>query len=134
MEQPYCIIHCPKNFIVNPDLDLPFVQISFSAFADNIRQLLTQHNGSMPLARYGFISNCYFLYKFLYYFSFPQCYTQSFEPLIDHNEGVPLEHYISCIKDIQIVTGQGVIKKVQFSNTPGVSFMPTPFDTSNSKL
>ncbi|CAF4436141.1 unnamed protein product, partial [Rotaria magnacalcarata] len=53
------------------------------------------------------------------------------EPLYDHNEGVPLEHYISCIKEIQIVTGQGVIKKVQFSNAPGVSFMPTPFDTSN---
>ncbi len=31
------------------------------------------------------------------------------------------------------MTGQGVIKKVQFSNTPGVSFMPTPFDTSNSE-
>jgi hypothetical protein len=69
---------------------------------------------------------------------------------MDHNEGVPLEHYISCksnllsikyslflfslgIKDVQIVTGQGVIKKVQYSHTPGVSFMPTPFDTSNSK-
>jgi len=115
LEQPYCIIHCPKNFIVNPDLDLPFVQIPFSTFADNVRQLLSQHNGSMPLA------------------SFPQCYTQSFESLIDHNEGVPLEHYISCIKDIQIVTGQGVIKKVQFCHTPGVLFMPTPFDTSNSK-
>ncbi|CAF0962354.1 unnamed protein product [Rotaria sp. Silwood1] len=113
LEQPYCIIHCPKNFIVNPDLDLPFVQIPFSLFADNIRQLLTQHNGSMPLA------------------SFPQCYNHTFEPLYDHNEGVPLEHYISCIKDIQIVTGQGVIKKVQFSNTPGLSFMPTTFDTSN---
>ncbi len=51
----------------------------------------------------------------------------------DHNDGVPLEHYISCIKDIQILTGQGVIKKVQYSHTPGVPFMPTPFDTSNSK-
>ncbi|CAF1213712.1 unnamed protein product [Adineta steineri] len=113
LEQPFCIIHCPKNFIVNPDLDLPFVQIPFSIFADNVRQLLTQHNGSMPLA------------------SFPQCYTQSFDPLIDHNQGVPLEHYISCIKDIQIVTGQGVIKKVQFSHTLGAPFIPTPFDTSN---
>ena len=52
---------------------------------------------------------------------------------MDHIDGVPLEHYISCIKDIQIVTGQGVIKKVQYSNTPGVSsFMGTSFDTSNS--
>ena len=51
LEQPYCIIHCPKNYIVNPDLDLPFVQIPFSTFADNVRQLLGQHNGSMPLAR-----------------------------------------------------------------------------------
>ena len=39
----------------------------------------------------------------------------------------------SGIKDIQIVTGQGVIKKVQFSHTPGVTFMPTAFDTANSK-
>ncbi|CAF1370729.1 unnamed protein product, partial [Adineta ricciae] len=113
LEQPYCMIHCSKNFIVNSDLDLPFVQVPFSIFAENVRQLLTQHNGSMPLA------------------SFPQCYTFSFEPLVDHNEGVPLEHYISCIKDIQIVTGQGVIKKVQFSHTQGVPLMPTSFDTSN---
>ncbi|CAF3740604.1 unnamed protein product [Rotaria sp. Silwood1] len=113
LEQPYCIIHCSKNCIVNPDLDLPFIQIPFRTFADNLRQLLIQHNGSMPLA------------------SFPQCYSHNFEPLIDHYEGVPLEHYISCIKDIQIVTGQGVIKKVQFSHIPGGSFMSIPFDTSN---
>ncbi|CAF4722384.1 unnamed protein product, partial [Rotaria magnacalcarata] len=60
------------------DLDLPFVKVSFKTFADNIRQLLTQHNGSMPLA------------------SFAQCYSFTFEPLIDHKDGVPLEHYISC--------------------------------------
>ncbi|CAF3613838.1 unnamed protein product, partial [Rotaria sp. Silwood1] len=113
LEQPYCIIHCSKNCIVNPDLDLPFIQIPFRTFADNLRQLLIQHNGSMPLA------------------SFPQCYSHNFEPLIDHYEGVPLEHYISCIKDIQIVTGQGVIKKVQFSHIPGGSFISMPFDTSN---
>jgi hypothetical protein len=35
---------------------------------------------------------------------------------------------------MQIVTGQGVIKKVQFSYTQGVAFMPTPYDTSNSEL
>jgi len=113
LEQPYCLLHCPKNFIVNADLDLPFVQISFSSFTENVRQLLTEHNGSMPLA------------------SFAQCYTHQFEPLMDHIDGVPLEHYISCIKDIQIVTGQGVIKKVQFSHTPGVAFAPTSVDTSN---
>ncbi|CAF1183372.1 unnamed protein product [Rotaria sordida] len=113
LEQPYCIIHCLKKFIINPDLDLPFIQISFRTFADNVRQLLIQHNGSMPLA------------------SFPQCYSHNFESLIDHDDGVPVEHYISCIKDIQIVTGQGVIKKIQFSHTPGTSFMPTLFDTSN---
>lgn len=134
MEQPYCIIHCSKNFIVNPDLDLPFVRIPFSTFAENVRQLLTQHNGSMPLARY--FPSVEFSNDFAHRmacFSFPQCYVHSFEPLLDQNEGVPLEHYISCIKDVQIVTGQGVIKKVQYSNTPGVSFMPTPFDTSNSE-
>ncbi|CAF3943412.1 unnamed protein product [Rotaria sp. Silwood2] len=113
LEQPYCIVHCSKNFIVNPDLDLPFVQIPFRTFADNVRQLLIQHNGSMHLA------------------SFPQCYSHYFEPLIDRHEGVPLEHYISCMKDIQIITAQGVIKKVQFSHTPGASFISTPFDTSN---
>ncbi|CAF2154417.1 unnamed protein product [Rotaria magnacalcarata] len=113
LEQPFCKIHCSKNFIINSDLDLPFVKVSFKTFADNIRQLLTQHNGSMPLA------------------SFAQCYSFTFEPLIDHKDGVPLEHYISCIKDIQILAGQGFIKKVQFSQTTGPSFTPTPFDTSN---
>jgi len=114
LEQPYCIIHCSKTYIVNSDLDLPFVQIPFNLFVDNIRQLLTDHNGTMPLA------------------SFAQCYSHQFETLVDHIDGVPLEHYISCIKDIQIVTGQGVIKKVQYSHTPGVTYLPTSsVDTSN---
>ena len=36
-------------------------------------------------------------------FSFPQCYAHRFEPLIDHPQGVPLEHYISCTMNFQYV-------------------------------
>jgi len=116
LEQPFCLRHCPKTFMINPDLDLPFVHIPFRIFSENVRQLLTEHNGSMPLA------------------SFPQCYAHRFEPLIDHPQGVPLEHYISCIKDLQIVAGQGVIKKVQLSHSTTGTCLPnssSSFDVSN---
>lgn len=85
--------------------------------------------------------------------SFPQCYAHRFEPLIDNHQGVPLEHYISCrvddrfspsvnipllslgIKDIQILAGQGVIKKVQFANSTTGICLPNaspPLELSNS--
>ena len=54
-------------------------------------------------------------------FSFVQCYSHYFPRLIDDEYGVPLEHYITCVKNVEIVTDQGVIKRVQTTITPSFS-------------
>lgn len=103
LERPYCIIHCPSNFVVNPTFDLPFVRLPLQLFSDNIHFLLSQHNNAMPLG------------------SFVQCYSHYFPCLIDDEYGVPLEHYITCVKNVEIVTDQGVIKRIQTTITPSFS-------------
>ena len=54
-------------------------------------------------------------------FSFVQCYSHYFSRLIDDEFGVPLEHYITCVKNVEIVSDQGVIKRVQTTITPSFS-------------
>ena len=56
-----------------------------------------------------------------FFFSFLQCYQHFFPPLIDHQYGIPLEHYISCVKNVEIVADQGVIKRIQTTITPSFS-------------
>ena len=41
--------------------------------------------------------------------------------MIDDEYGVPLEHYITCVKNVEIVTDQGVIKRIQTTVTPSFS-------------
>jgi meiosis arrest female protein 1 len=103
LERPYCTIHCPSNFVVSSTFDLPFVRLPLQLFSDNIHFLLSQHNKAMPLG------------------SFVQCYSHYFPRLIDDEYGVPLEHYITCVKNVEIVTDQGVIKRVQTTITPSFS-------------
>ncbi|CAF0799620.1 unnamed protein product [Didymodactylos carnosus] len=102
LEPAFCEQHCPSNYVVNADLELPFVKLSLDKFSEDVRCLLIEHSGSLPLA------------------SFPLCYAHRFEPLSDHDDGIPLEHFISCIKDVQIVMCDGAIKKVQFVTATGV--------------
>lgn len=57
MELPYCIKHTSKPW---PDkgwaeqemASLPNVNVSLKLLAPRIQQLLTMHNGSLPLPRY----------------------------------------------------------------------------------
>ncbi len=58
---------------------------------------------------------------FFRFHSFVQCYSHYFPRLIDDEYGVPLEHYITCVKNVEIVTDQGVIKRVQTTITPSFS-------------
>ena len=53
--------------------------------------------------------------------SFLQCYSHYFPRLIDDKYGVPLEHYITCVKNVEIVADQGVIKRIQTTITPSFS-------------
>ncbi|XP_066139891.1 meiosis regulator and mRNA stability factor 1 isoform X1 [Euwallacea fornicatus] len=87
---PHCVIHCPKNMQnigwceLNSPI-IPNVIVSLSMFATKLMTLLNIHFGSMPLL------------------SFQTCYEQVFqEHLPVHNSGVPLEHLITCIPNVEI--------------------------------
>ncbi|CAF0731858.1 unnamed protein product [Adineta ricciae] len=119
LERPYCTIHCPPNFVVSSTFDMPFVRLPLQRFSENVHFLLAQHTGTMPLG------------------SFVQCYSFYFPRLIDDEYGVPLEHYITCVKNIEIATDQGVIKRIQTTITPPFSvplnhMVPDQRSTSSS--
>jgi meiosis arrest female protein 1 len=60
-----------------------------------MRSVVQSHNGSVPLA------------------SIVACYEADFDPLvIDPEEGVPLEHLISCVKHVIIQQGVTGIKSI----------------------
>jgi meiosis arrest female protein 1 len=87
---PYCIIHCANglpnlgwcelNTIQSPNVTMPL-----KAFAAKLNGLLNLHLGSMPLL------------------SFQACYEQEcHESLPVDSNGVPLEHLISCVPNVEI--------------------------------
>lgn len=55
---------------------------------------------------------------YIFHFSFPDCYAAKFSPLQLGNEtlegGVPLEHLITCVPSITIVTAQNGFKVVKW--------------------
>ncbi|MGH0124221.1 UNVERIFIED_CONTAM: hypothetical protein FKN15_024650 [Acipenser sinensis] len=78
---------------------IPFVFMSMKTFASQVHGLLQTHEGTVPLL------------------SFPECYASEFNPLklVEEGEGgVPLEHLITCIPGINIVTAQNGIKVVKW--------------------
>ncbi|XP_063916773.1 meiosis regulator and mRNA stability factor 1 isoform X1 [Zophobas morio] len=87
---PYCTIHCANGL---PNLgwcelstvQSPNIMMPLKIFATKLNGLLSVHLGSMPLL------------------SFQACYEQECqEPLpVDFN-GVPLEHLISCVPNVEI--------------------------------
>ena len=142
--------------MINPDLDLPFVQIPFRVFTENVRQLLTEHNGSMPLARWE-----------LFFFAFCRHHRKPIFVVFPNAMRIDSNHWsiisMVCrwntispvgrivflfwgvhwamlallgIKDLQIVAGQGVIKKVQSVHSTTGTCLPnssSSLDLSNSK-
>ena len=66
-----------------------------------------------------FILNLYHKINIVYYScSFPDCYAEKFSPLQLGNEtlegGVPLEHLITCVPSITIVTAQNGFKVIKW--------------------
>ena len=120
LERPYCILHCPSNFVVSATFDLPFVRMPLAIFSNNVHVLLSQHQGAMPLGR-SVVRRANNTSLISANSSFLQCYSQYFPRLIDDEYGIPLEHYITCVKNVEIVSDQGVIKRIQTTITPSFS-------------
>lgn len=86
----YCTMHCPNGIQTRGWSELstfqsPNIKMVLKSFANKLNLLLKSHMGSLHLL------------------SFQSCYEQEFhEPLPVYDGGVPLEHLITCVPDIDI--------------------------------
>ncbi|XP_039631256.1 meiosis regulator and mRNA stability factor 1 isoform X4 [Polypterus senegalus] len=101
--EPICKQHSTMQNFSESDFDpdsykIPFVVLSLKSFAAQVHSLLQSHEGTLPLL------------------SFPDCYASEFSSLslVEEGEGVSLEHLITCIPGINIVTAQNGIKVVKW--------------------
>uniref|UniRef100_A0A6Q2YXX3 Meiosis regulator and mRNA stability factor 1 n=1 Tax=Esox lucius TaxID=8010 RepID=A0A6Q2YXX3_ESOLU len=104
--EPVCRLHYPQPNFSEADFDpdsykIPFVVMSLKGLASHVHCLLQSHEGSLPLL------------------SFPECYESEFGSLAISEEGtvdggVPLEHLITCIPGINIVTAQNGFKVIKW--------------------
>ncbi|XP_022061098.2 meiosis regulator and mRNA stability factor 1 isoform X2 [Acanthochromis polyacanthus] len=103
--EPICRQHYAQRDFSEADFDpdsykIPFVVMSLSTLASEVHSLLQSHDGTLPLL------------------SFPDCYAAKFSPLQLGNEtmegGVPLEHLITCVPSITIVTAQNGFKVIKW--------------------
>ncbi|XP_011707517.1 PREDICTED: meiosis arrest female protein 1 isoform X2 [Wasmannia auropunctata] len=98
---PYCTMHMTKPLSENKGwaeqemASLPNVKISLKLLETRLQQLLTSHNGILPLP------------------SLPTCYEAEFkEPLEIIEEGVPLEHLVSCLTCFELRQDIGSVKYI----------------------
>ena len=99
-----CEEHYPKNnngWAEKPIVDdsLPLVHVSLNELSNNVKKLLDDHGGSLPLA------------------SLIHCYSAEFGPLNvsytdDGKNGVVLEHLLQAVRGILVITGATGIKKL----------------------
>ncbi|XP_047670113.1 meiosis regulator and mRNA stability factor 1-like isoform X1 [Tachysurus fulvidraco] len=104
--EPVCKRHYTQQDFSEADYDpdtykIPFVAVSLKAFSAHVHSLLQSHEGTIPLL------------------SFLECYASEFSPLTVAEEGklegsVPLEHLITCIPGITIVTAQNGFKVIKW--------------------
>ncbi|XP_061844226.1 meiosis regulator and mRNA stability factor 1 isoform X2 [Nerophis lumbriciformis] len=103
--EPVCRQHYTELAFSEADFDpdsyrIPFVVMSLSTLSSEVHTLLQSHDGTLPLL------------------SFPDCYEAKFSQLQLGNEtlegGVPLEHLITCVPSITIVTAQNGFKIIKW--------------------
>ncbi|XP_026989357.2 meiosis regulator and mRNA stability factor 1 isoform X2 [Tachysurus fulvidraco] len=104
--EPVCKRHYTQQDFSEADYDpdtykIPFVVVSLKALSAHVHSLLQSHEGTIPLL------------------SFLECYASEFSPLTVAEEGklegsVPLEHLITCIPGITIVTAQNGFKVIKW--------------------
>ncbi|XP_061625682.1 meiosis regulator and mRNA stability factor 1 isoform X2 [Phyllopteryx taeniolatus] len=115
--EPVCKQHYTQQNFSEADFDpdsytIPFVVMSLSTLASEVHALLQSHKGTLPLL------------------SFPDCYEAKFSPLQLGNEtlecGVPLEHLITCVPSITIVTAHNGFKVIKWihNKPPAPNFEP----------
>ncbi|XP_051876783.1 meiosis regulator and mRNA stability factor 1 isoform X2 [Pristis pectinata] len=102
--EPICKQHCSDRGYSENEFDpdsykIPFIIMSLKTFAPQVHSLLHTHEGTVPLL------------------SFLDCYASEFTVLkiVEEGEGgVPLEHLITCVPGVNVVTAQNGIKVVKW--------------------
>ncbi|XP_058795301.1 meiosis regulator and mRNA stability factor 1 [Phymastichus coffea] len=103
MELPYCVLHAQKpwtdkGWAEQEMAPLPNVSISLKLLSERVHKLLITHSGCLPLP------------------TFPSCYEAEFNESIQVDEnGVPLEHLMSCISTVELKQGLGSVKHIVWS-------------------
>lgn len=96
----YCKVHCsgPDKSIGWAEREhnssLPNVNLTLRVLAGSIHSLLQTHSGSLPLS------------------SLPDCYQAEVGPLEEYEEGVPLEHLVSCLPGVCIISSTNGYKTI----------------------
>lgn len=136
---PYCSLHTSQNKLsqtkeLNHQNDkifngqahaivgwLPNVVVSLRNFKSQVHKLLNDHGGQMPLYSFMYCYKCCIVNenqnvrKTLNYDD--GSYTFSpYQLLVDYENGVPLEHLITCAQDVQINYNEGFFKQIQWEN------------------
>ncbi|XP_044014139.1 meiosis regulator and mRNA stability factor 1-like [Aphidius gifuensis] len=105
VEFPYCTVHSQQPWINKgwPEqeiISLPNVTMSLQFLEMRIHQLLKSHNGSLPLP------------------SVITCYEAVFhQPMNIDENGVPLEHLISCLSSVKLRQGISSVKFIEWANS-----------------
>ncbi|XP_041958980.1 meiosis regulator and mRNA stability factor 1 isoform X4 [Alosa sapidissima] len=104
--EPVCKRHYNHSNFSEADYDpdsykIPFVVVSVKTLAAQVHSLLQSHEGTIPLL------------------SFPECYAAEFSPLTvaeegELEDGVPLEHLITCVPGVTVVTAQNGFKVIKW--------------------
>lgn len=103
MELPYCAQHYQKPNVQDKGwaeqelATLPNVNIGLKVFTQRVHGLLQSHSGSLPLP------------------SFSHCYGAQFGPLEIDENGVPLEHLVSCVSGVELYQGVGCVKYLRWA-------------------
>jgi len=144
LQTPYCSLHSQKQEISLTKTDpstgwLPNVIVSLRAFKSAVHKLLNDHGGQMPLLSF---MDCYKCCIFndnnnnnitvnnmllsnsnssnsssnINRSSNGHGKDLSYQLFIDNENGVSLEHLITCAQDVQIQLNEGFYKQLQWEN------------------
>ena len=112
VETVRCNQHLPGNSChLKWREELPCVLVNLGELGRNVKKLVADHGGSIPLA------------------SLPHCYALQFPPLLalPGEEGVSLEHLLQAIKYVAITTGVYSIKRLADTSTGLKEFLCSEF-------
>ena len=103
---------------------LPNVIVSLRTFKSAVHKLLNDHGGQMPLLSFMDCYKCCISNEIPSKSSNSSSnentnvnrFQSSYQLVIDYENGVPLEHLITCAQDVQIQYNEGFFKQLQWEN------------------